>query len=168
MLHTLGSNKWKFTITGGLRTYFGITNASEKILRIAVLFRNGAGAKVLRNADASDMYVPVYDNGLYTRIDNPLRTPFYKLGTETITKAVNDYVAITTTASASSTMKIYFNGGLISTTTGVTQATANPQITAVGVQTIVSEVTDGTNTATDTVKVFSCRKCKYCCFANRN
>jgi glycosidase len=149
----MGSNKWKFTITGGLRTYFGITNPSEKILRIAVLFRNGAGAKVLRNADASDMYVPVYDNGLYTRIDNPLRTPFYKLGTETITKAVNDNVAITTTASASSTMKIYFNGTQVNpTTTGVTQATANPQITAVGVQTIVSEVTDGTNTATDTVK----------------
>ena len=148
----LGSNKWKFTITGGLRTYFGITNASEKILRIAVLFRNGAGAKVLRNADASDMYVPVYDNGLYTRIDNPLRTPFYKLGTETITKALNDNVAITTTASSSSTMKIYFNGSAVSTTTGVTQATANPQITAVGMQTIVSEVTDGTNTATDTIK----------------
>ncbi len=148
----LGSNKWKFTITGGLRTYFGITNPSEKILRIAVLFRNGAGAKVLRNADGTDMYVPVYDNGLYTRIDNPLRTPFYKLGTETITKAVNDNVAITTTASASSTMKIYFNGSVVSTTVGVTQATANPQITAVGVQTIVSEVTDGTNTATDTVK----------------
>ncbi len=149
----LGSNKWKFTITGGLRTYFGITNASEKILRIAVLFRNGAGAKVLRNADGTDMYVPVYDNGLYTRIDNPLRTPFYKLGTETITKAVNDYVAITTTASSSSTMKIYFNGTLVNTPqNGVIQATANPQITAVGVQTIVSEVTDGTNTATDTVK----------------
>jgi len=148
----LGSNKWKFTITGGLRTYFGITNPSEKILKIAILFRNGAGTKVLRNADASDMYVPVYDNGLYTRIDNPLRTPFYKLGTEVITKAVNDNVAITTTASLSSTMKIYFNGNLLSTNSGVTQATANPQITAVGVQTIVSEVTDGVNTATDTVK----------------
>ena len=148
----LGSNKWKFTITGGLRNYFGITNASEKILRIAVLFRNGAGTKVLRNADGSDLYIPIYDNGLYTRIDNPLRTPFYKLGTETITKAVNDNIAITTTASATSTMKIYFNGSVVSTTIGVTQATANPQITAVGVQTIVSEVTDGTNTATDTVK----------------
>ena len=148
----LGSNKWKFTITGGLRNYFGITNASEKILRIAVLFRNGAGTKVLRNADGSDLYIPIYDNGLYTRIDNPLRTPFYKLGTETITKALNDNIAITTTASATSTMKIYFNGSVVSTTIGVTQATANPQITAVGVQTIVSEVTDGTNTATDTVK----------------
>src|SRR5688572_33032912 len=31
----LGNNKWQFTITGGLRAYYGITNPSETILRIA-------------------------------------------------------------------------------------------------------------------------------------
>ncbi|MEO6490517.1 MAG: hypothetical protein ABIO04_11295, partial [Ferruginibacter sp.] len=28
---SLGGNKWSYTITGGLRTFFGITNASESI-----------------------------------------------------------------------------------------------------------------------------------------
>ncbi|MFX5684719.1 hypothetical protein ABTE42_21560, partial [Acinetobacter baumannii] len=30
-----GANQWTFTINGGLRTFFGITNTSEKILKIA-------------------------------------------------------------------------------------------------------------------------------------
>ncbi|MFX8820866.1 hypothetical protein ABTM55_19040, partial [Acinetobacter baumannii] len=78
----LGNNQWKFTINGGLRTFFGITNSSEKILKIAILFRTGNGSKKLANADGSDMYIPVYDNGLYARIDNPLRQPTYTLTPE--------------------------------------------------------------------------------------
>src|SRR5205085_8395702 len=65
---SLGGNKWKYTIPGNLRTYFGISDPSEKILKIAILFRSGSGAKKLANADGSDMYVPVYEAGLYARI----------------------------------------------------------------------------------------------------
>ena len=50
-----GSNQWTFTINGGLRSFFGITNTAEKIQKIAILFRSGNGSKVLRNEDASDM-----------------------------------------------------------------------------------------------------------------
>lgn len=148
----LGSNKWKFTITGGLRNFFNITNASEKILRIAVLFRNGAGTKVLRNADGSDMYVPIYDNGLYTRIDNPLRTPYYNIATDVITKVVGDIITITSTASQTSSLKLYFNGNLLATNAGATTATTSTTIANTGVQTIISEANDGTTTAYDTVK----------------
>src|SRR3569623_1437229 len=38
---SLGNNKWSFTITGGLRSYFGISNSSETIKKIAILFRRG-------------------------------------------------------------------------------------------------------------------------------
>jgi hypothetical protein len=150
----LGANKWKFTITGGLRTFFNMTNPSEKIIRIAILFRTATGSQVLRNADGGDMYIPVYDTDLYTRIDNPLRKPTYILGTETITKNVNDNVAITAKASASSTMKLYFNGTLLSTTAGVTTVSANPQITATGSQIIVAEANNGVTTAYDTVRFY--------------
>src|SRR5262249_32028501 len=49
----LGNNKWQYTITGGLRTFFGITDATEHIQKIAILFRNGDGSKAQRNADNS-------------------------------------------------------------------------------------------------------------------
>ncbi|MEO5647578.1 MAG: hypothetical protein ABIQ56_04400, partial [Chitinophagaceae bacterium] len=55
-----GTNKWTFTIPGGLRAYYGLTNPAEQILKIALLFRNGAGTKVQRNTDGSDMYIPIY------------------------------------------------------------------------------------------------------------
>ena len=150
----LGNNKWKFTITGGLRTFFNITNPTEKILRIAILFRNGTGSQVLRNADGSDMFIPVYENDLYTRIDNPFRRPTFILGTETITKNVNDNVAITAKASASSTMKLYFNGNVVANSASVTSISANPTITAAGSQTIVAEANNGVTTVYDTVKFY--------------
>src|ERR1700754_5110826 len=46
---SVGTNQWKYTITGGLRTFFGITNSGETIKKIAILFRSGDGNKVQRN-----------------------------------------------------------------------------------------------------------------------
>ncbi|MEY3209247.1 MAG: hypothetical protein RL064_1278, partial [Bacteroidota bacterium] len=67
----LGNDKFSFTINENLRSFFGITNASEKILKIAVLFKDATGAKALRNTDGSDMYLTVYDNVFNVRIDTP-------------------------------------------------------------------------------------------------
>lgn len=150
----LGNNQWKFTINGGLRTFFGITNSSEKILKIAILFRTGNGSKKLANADGSDMYIPVYDNGLYARIDNPLRQPTYTLTPETISKNVNDVVNVTANASGSGNLKIYFNGSVINSAGSSSQLTANPTITTSGTQQIVAEASNGTTTSRDTVSFF--------------
>src|ERR1019366_7474862 len=147
----LGNNKWSFTMTGGLRAFLGITNTSEKILRIAILFRSGDGNKKVANADASDMFVPVYDNGLYARIDSPLRLPFYALGTEAISKNVGDSIPVLAKASQSSILKIYFNGTVINTASAATQISAKPVVSAVGTQTIIVEANNGTAIARDTI-----------------
>ena len=62
-----GTNKWSYTINN-IRTFFGVP-AGETILKIAILFRAGNCTDCLaqRNADESDMYVPVYDNNLAVR-----------------------------------------------------------------------------------------------------
>src|SRR5437870_3649924 len=41
----IGNNKWQFTITGSLRTYYGLTDPNETIQKIAILFRSGDGSK---------------------------------------------------------------------------------------------------------------------------
>ena len=151
---SLGNNKWKFTISGGVRNFFNITNAAEKILKVAILYRSGDGSKVLRNIDGSDMYVPVYDNALYTRIDNPLRTPVFNLGVESVVRAVGDNVTINANASLASNINIYFNGNIVSTTPTTTTATTNVTIANTGIQTIVAQANNGSTTATDTVKFF--------------
>jgi len=147
----LGNNKWQYTITGGLRSFFGMTDPTEKILKIAILFRNGAGTIKLANTDGSDMYVPVYDNNLYARIDTPLRTPTYKPGIETLTQNIGDAVPVTARASQAATLKIYLNGTVITTATSATQVGASPVITTGGTQTIVVEANNGTVTNRDTI-----------------
>ena len=60
-----------------------------------ILFRNGNGSVVQRNANNNDMYVPVYDNGVYARIDVPYQQPLYDPIPEPIVKNFGDPLSIT-------------------------------------------------------------------------
>jgi hypothetical protein len=95
----IGNNKWTYTITGGLRSFFGLTNPAETIKKIAILFRSGNGKSKQTNSNGDDMFVPVYDNGLYARIDNPFRKPEYVPVAEYIIKTVGDVLPIVANAS---------------------------------------------------------------------
>lgn len=150
----VSANKWKYTITGGLRAYFGISNPTEKILKIAILFRSGDGTKVQRNTDGSDMYIPVYEAGLETRLTEPSRQPTFIPLAETITKTIGDNIAITAKASQAAALKLYFNGNQIASQTNATTISANPMIAAGGQQTIVAEAVAGSVTKTDTLRFF--------------
>lgn len=151
---SLGGNKWSYTITGGLRAFFGMFNPAETIQKIAILFRNGNGLSAQRNADGSNMYVPVYDNGLYARIDNPFYQPKYIRIAEPNTKTVGDVLPIVGRASqAGSTLQTYFNGNLLSTITGTKDSVA-PTISTFGVQTIIVKATNGANTSSDTLSFY--------------
>lgn len=148
----LGSNKWQYTITN-IRSFYGVP-VGETIQKIAILFRNGAGTTVQRNADASDMYIPVYDNGLAVRFTIPLFQPTYATIPETITKQVGDNIALTAVGSSSSTMKLYLNGTPIQTAAAATTISANPTLTIAGNQTVMAEANDGVTTKTQTFQFF--------------
>jgi hypothetical protein len=59
----LGKNKWSYSIPN-IRKFFAVEK-DERIVSIAILFRSGAcvdvHCKVLRNLDASNMYIPIAD-----------------------------------------------------------------------------------------------------------
>ena len=82
---SIGNNKWTYTIPGTLRTFFGITDPSEKILKIAILFRTAAGVK-LANEDNTDMFLTVVDNQFQVKIDTPFLQPLYQPQFEAIKK----------------------------------------------------------------------------------
>jgi len=148
---TAGTNKWAVTQVGStLRTYFGITDTSEHILKIAILFRNGTGTIVQRNSDASDMYVPVYSTALNARIDAPLSQPTYDPLPIPLTVGIGDTLPITANASASATMTLYFNGTQIATQSAVKTIKKTATITAKGNQQIVVSATSGAVTTNDT------------------
>lgn len=150
----LGNNKWKFTITGGLRSFFGISNANEKILKIAILFRSGSGSIKLANADGSDMYIPVYEAGNNVRITDPFKQPLYNPAAEPISKTVGQTIAITAKSSTAADLKLYFNGTQVATQTAATTISNTPTISASGNQVVIAESVIGNSTVRDTINFF--------------
>jgi 1,4-alpha-glucan branching enzyme len=132
----LGNNKWSYTINNNLRTFFGVTNPNEKILKIAILCRDAAGNNVLRNADGSDMFVNVYDNNLHVRIDTPLFQPTYVKNLEPVSKKIGDTIRINGKANQSTNLSIYFNDTLLFSGNNVNTLSTYKVINKVGTQKI--------------------------------
>ncbi len=151
----IGDNQWQFTITGSLKTYFGVP-ATETIRKIAILFRNGNGSKKQANSDNSDMYVPVYANTLAVRLFEPPTQPKYVPVPEPQNWNLGDVVTIAAEASKFCTINLFQNGALVGTTDPIDTDTIGSDITitAYGNQQIIAEATDGTTTVYDTLNIF--------------
>lgn len=147
-----GPNKWKYTISN-IRSFFGVPTG-ETIQKIAILFRDGAGNTVQRNADGSDMYVPVYDNGLAVRIHQPYYQPKFVPVPEPINLAVNDVLNITGKASLEGEIKLFLNGTEIATDAMDSVISASPTLTSSGNNEVVVASTVGPDTRTDTLRFF--------------
>ncbi|CAN5696106.1 hypothetical protein BH11BAC3_BH11BAC3_24840 [soil metagenome] len=138
---SLGNNKWSFTIINP-RAYFNVP-PGETIIKIAMIFRDGAGNIAQRNADASDLYVPIYPvGGNHIQFTKPFIIPTYSMPNETINAAVGQSVPLTAMASTNSgTLNLYYNGVLIAgPITGTTTITGNPIVSNTGNQLIVAEL----------------------------
>jgi glycosidase len=150
----LGNNRWKFTITGDLRSFYGVTDANEKILKIALLFRSGNGGTVQRNADLSDMYIPVYETGFAARIQEPFRQPTFVPIPEPLNLTLGATLDIRGIAFAPSNLRVYFNDTEVANVTAATSVTANVTITQTGGQRINLYASDGVMSIADTLTFF--------------
>ena len=133
-----GANRWTFTINN-IRTFYNVPG-SETILKIALLFRSSNGSRVQRNADGSDMYIPLPGPGLNVRVTKPAREPKF-IPTIQLCQQVNDVLQLEGKSSANASLKLYFNGTQIAATPNGTTVAANATITAPGLQRIVVEAT---------------------------
>ncbi len=140
---TTATNQWTYTITGGLRNFFGITNSNEKIQKIAILFRSGNGNRVLRNDDGSDMYIPVYDNGNFVRIEEPVSNPYFNRAPAPIQKQVGDNITINAQASGNADLRVFYNGQSIGNNTMSTSISATTTLTTGGQQKFLVEANFG-------------------------
>lgn len=151
----VSANKWQYTITGSLRSFFGITDATETIQKIAILFRSGSGAIKQNNSDGSDMYIPVYNNAtLATRIEQPYKEPRYLPVPESQTWTVGSTFTVQGVANKASDLKLYHNSNVIASAAGVTTLSATATVATQGQQQLVVEATAGGVTKWDTVNVF--------------
>lgn len=150
------TNKYQYTINN-IRTFFGVP-AGETILRIAILFRNGAGTQVQRIANTSidqgNMYVRVYDDNLATQFVQPVFDPRFIPVADLINKQVNDPVEIRYLSNKPATLKLFFNGTEVTTTDNVTETIFTATITTTGNQQIVGRVIDGATIKSDTINFY--------------
>jgi 1,4-alpha-glucan branching enzyme len=151
---SLGNNKWSFTVSGGLRTYFGLTDPNEKIQKIAILFRSGDGNTKQANADGSDMYIPVYTSALAVRITNPFFQPTYTPIPELINKSLNDTISLTAKSNSNATLTLLLNGTVIKTATNTQNITATPILTTTGSQQVIAKADNGSVTVSDTLNFY--------------
>ncbi len=149
----LGSNKWQYTITGSLRSFFGITNAGETIQKIAILFRNGSGSLKHSNIDGSDMYIPIYTSSLAVRITTPPSQPLYQPIPEPQNWTLGTNINIQAASNKTAALKLFHNGVEIGSAASATSVSGSSTITAYGNQRIIAEANDGT-IRRDTLNVF--------------
>jgi 1,4-alpha-glucan branching enzyme len=126
-------NKWTFTIANP-RSYYGVPGG-ETIQKISILFRNGAGNVVQRNADGSDMYIPLGTGSLEARFTNPFRQPTFTPRPEPIVVNIGQNLPVEAAASSSAALEIRFNGIAVASTTG-TAISASPMVSQAGQQTL--------------------------------
>ena len=149
-----GTNKWQYTIAGSLKAFFNITDPTETILKIAILFRNGSGSRAQRNSDGSDMFVPVYGDNLAVRIDQPFSQPKYIPVPEAQNWTVGSAFTVTANANKLSAFKLYHNGTVIASQSNVNTISGNSTVGVPGNQQLVAEAFDGVSTKHDTINLF--------------
>jgi hypothetical protein len=69
-LTSLGNNLWSLKIGPSIRSFYNVP-ASEKILKMAFVFRDATGSKQGKMADQSDIYADVYEAGLNINFIKP-------------------------------------------------------------------------------------------------
>lgn len=150
----IGNNKWQFTITGSLKTYYGVP-AGETILKIAILFRNGNGTKKQANSDGTDMYVPVFGNSLEVRIFQPPLQPKYIPVPEPQNWSVGTNFNFGVIVNKTSNVTLYHNGSILATGANVVDTfVTTGTVAAIGNQQLVVVASDGIATKRDTINIF--------------
>lgn len=139
LMTDLGNNR--HSIRYHIRSFYNV-NPSDTVEQLSFVFRNATGSTVGRSFDGSDIYTPVYDNGLYARIVAPTANPaFYNLG---------DQFTIYGAASRNATMELFENGTRIATVTGDSLG-LNYTVSNNGKTWLKLVVTDGADVAEDSV-----------------
>ncbi|MEG0560029.1 MAG: alpha-amylase family glycosyl hydrolase [Muribaculaceae bacterium] len=99
-LKLAGTNKWKLTI-GDIRAYYGITDPTEVVTKLAFVFRNADGTKEGKAADGGDIFIEVHADGLALNLTSDA-------GGSIITDN-NSTVRFTASSTVACNLKMYIN-----------------------------------------------------------
>ena len=151
---TWGDNAAKYKLTyvkantytlniGDLRTYFGITDASETIEKIALVFRTADNSKEGKTAAGGDIFVDVHPAGFQMQ--------FTTDGATLLSAPTTMSFTLNTSEAADLTISV--NGSNIATATGKTVLTASHKFSSTGAYYVKATAVKGGQTLTQTINV---------------
>ena len=106
----LENDKWKLTISPDIRSFYGITDASEMVKQLAFVFRNSDGTREGKDTNGKDIFVDVYEAGLNVTFTNPAtRVQLVDIGAS---------ITFSASTSQSTTLSLYIDDNPFATTTG--------------------------------------------------
>jgi 1,4-alpha-glucan branching enzyme len=145
---SLGNNK--FSITFVPKELYKVPSG-EKILKLAMVFRNADGSKVARNTNGSDMYLPIYEeNKLHVSFTNPQLEPLFEPQPVLQIKQVGEQLSVTGIASKKANLSLLLNGQSFAEQQNTDKITATASIKIVGEQEITIKAINGSETAEST------------------
>jgi 1,4-alpha-glucan branching enzyme len=148
----LGNNQYSFTIHN-IRSYFGVP-AGEIIYKIAILFWGDNGNIAQRNADGSDMFVPVYTTALSGFFTAPPFQPTYNPIPQPITETVGGTLPVKFLTNKAAALTLYVNGVSVATAASADSVTFTVPVTATGNEQVIATANDGITAIADTFSFF--------------
>ena len=142
-LTKVSANTYALTV-GDIRTYFGITDASETVKEIVVVFRTADGKKEGKTSDGSDIRIPVLASGFQIEFTSDPENTILS-GATTIRFKVN--------STREADLSIAVAGNTISSAKGVTTLTADYTFTASGDYEVTAMAVSGGETRIQTINV---------------
>ncbi len=139
-----GPDTWTLTIPD-INTFYGITDPSVTVTKLAFVFRNANGSREGKEADGGDIFVKVLPPGFQMEL------------TSSAGEIVNDSNPVTftvnTTAPADIDIRYYPGGNNIAKATGVSTLTGTASFTKEGDYTVTATAVNGGNTVTRDLRI---------------
>lgn len=142
-LEYVSPNIWKLNI-GDIRTYYGLS-ATEKVARLAFVFRNADCSKEGKTATGGDIFVDVLAAGLQVDLTFSHQSP--------VLTSDNGLVEFTATSTQAADMAITIGAERIGSATNTTSFTASYTFTKAGSYTATLTANAGSQTASKSVDV---------------
>lgn len=132
---------WALQITGNIREFLGITNANEKVKKIALVFRNSTGS-----AEGKGPGTPCSDIMLNVGYSVSFSTP-----TADGVKSIGSDLPITIITNLPSTIKLVVNGNVSTSQTNATTLSSTYSFVSAGDYQFIAEATAQNVTIRDTL-----------------
>ncbi|MES2728127.1 MAG: alpha-amylase family glycosyl hydrolase [Bacteroidota bacterium] len=107
LLTRVGSSSVYNLTIGNIRTFYGVP-ATEKVLKIALVFRNANGSKTGKTVSGGDIFIDISQGSYQVKLNNPIKASFFNAG---------DSISISCSASRQSNLELYANGVLLRSVT---------------------------------------------------